>query len=240
MNDKADKTSSRTALGQNDDLLAAFYPGMKPESAKEASDDGLLNSVQIKVQESLAAKQQFFTDYGDTLVQISRTIADAYKAGGRLLTVGNGGSSCDAAHLALEFLHPVTAGRQALPALNLTSDISTITAVANDVGYKHVFVRQLLAQVMPNDVLVIFSTSGNSDNLMALNQKAFELGIKTVGFLGLDGGELHKSGKLTHSLVVECDSVHRIQESHLVAYHILWDLVHTLLANHRVAREITF
>ncbi|MBB1488690.1 D-sedoheptulose-7-phosphate isomerase [Oceanospirillum sediminis] len=224
--------------GENDDLLSAFYPGMNPQTAKEISDDDLLTSVQIKVQESLAAKQQFFNDYGDILVQISRTIADAYKAGGRLLTTGNGGSSCDAAHLALEFLHPVTAGRQALPALNLTADVSTITAVANDVGYRHVFVRQLLAQAMPDDVLVIFSTSGNSDNLMAVAQKATELSIKTIGFLGLDGGELQQSGRLTHSLVVECDSVHRIQESHLVAYHILWDLVHTLLANHRIAREI--
>lgn len=224
--------------GENDDLLSAFYPGMNSQTAKEISDDDLLTSVQIKVQESLAAKQQFFNDYGDILVQISRTIADAYKAGGRLLTTGNGGSSCDAAHLALEFLHPVTAGRQALPALNLTADVSTITAVANDVGYRHVFVRQLLAQAMPDDVLVIFSTSGNSDNLMAVAQKASELGIKTIGFLGLDGGELQQSGRLTHSLVVECDSVHRIQESHLVAYHILWDLVHTLLANHRIAREI--
>ncbi len=150
-----------------------------------------------------------------------------------MLTMGNGGSSCDASHFAVEFQHPVTAGRPALPAINLVMDTAMISAVANDVGIKHVFVRQLEAHGQNIDGLFGFSTSGNSENLLAAFAKAKQMGITTFGLAGGNGGEMKTSGLVDYCLVVETDSIHRVQEVHVASYHILWDLVHTLLADQR-------
>jgi D-sedoheptulose 7-phosphate isomerase len=149
--------------------------------------------------------------------------------------MGNGGSSCDAAHFAVEFQHPVTAGRPALTAINLTADVAMLTAIGNDVGFGHIFVRQLIAQTRAGDGLVGFSTSGNSENLLSAFAKAKEIGLVTIGFTGNGGGKMARSGTVDHCLVVESDSIHRIQETHVAIYHILWDLVHTLLAEDRGA-----
>lgn len=149
--------------------------------------------------------------------------------------MGNGGSSCDAAHIAVEFNHPVTAGRPALAAVNLTADLAMISAVGNDVGFEHVFVRQVIAQARPGDGLIGVSTSGNSPNLIAAFAKAKELGLVTIGLAGGDGGLMRRAGTVDHCLVVPSSSIHRIQECHVAAYHILRDLVHTPLASDRGA-----
>jgi len=107
-----------------------------------------------------------------------------------------------------------------------------MTAVANDVGYAQIFVRQVIAQAREGDGLIGLSTSGNSDNLIRAFKKAKEMGVATIGMAGMSGGEMAKAG-LNHCLVVETDSIHRVQECHVAIYHILWDLVHTLLADDR-------
>jgi D-sedoheptulose 7-phosphate isomerase len=193
----------------------------------------LLESVRQKARDSIAAKECFFATNGDAVVATAEAIAGVYRKRGRLFSMGNGGSSCDAAHFAVEFLHPVTAGRPALTAINLTADIAMLTAVGNDVGFSHIFVRQLIAQARPGDGLVGFSTSGSSENLLAAFAKAKELGLMTIGFTGHDGGKMVSGRSVDHCLVVESDSIHRIQETHVAIYHILWDLVHTLLAEDR-------
>lgn len=108
-----------------------------------------------------------------------------------------------------------------------------LTAVSNDIGFDHVLPRQLLALGKAEDVLVVFSTSGNSSNITSACLKAKTLGMTVVAFSGMDGGELARMDAVDHCLIVETDSVHRIQECHLVSYHILWDLVHTLLSDER-------
>ena len=153
--------------------------------------------------------------------------------GGRLFSMGNGGSSCDASHIAVEFVHPITAGRPALAAINLVADIAMISAVGNDVGFDQVFVRQIIAQAKAGDGLIGISTSGNSANLISAFAKAKEMGLATIGLAGGDGGKMKASGVVDHCLVVPTTSIHRIQECHVAAYHILWDLVHTLLADDR-------
>jgi D-sedoheptulose 7-phosphate isomerase len=150
-----------------------------------------------------------------------------------MLAMGNGGSSCDAAHFAVEFLHPITTGRPALPALNLAMDTAMLSAVGNDVGMRHVFRRQVEVHARPGDGLIGFSTSGNSENLLSAYEKAKQLGLVSFGLAGADGGAMRSSGLVDHLLVVETDSVHRVQEVHLVTYHLLWDLTHTLLADAR-------
>ena len=166
------------------------------------------------------------------MIDAAGAVADIYRRHGRLFTMGNGGSSCDAAHVAVEFLHPVTAGRPALTAIDLTADRTMMTAVGNDVGFAHIFVRQIIAQGRRGDALIGLSTSGNSQNLVKAFLKAKEMGLTTIGLSGMSGGEMAKIG-LDHCLVVETDSIHRIQECHVAIFHVLWDLVHTLLADDR-------
>lgn len=225
-------------MSDNDQLLGSLYPFMDASSEESQSvqrdkQAELQDSIKIKVSESLTAKEEFFAKYNQCLADIAEAIATSYRKGGRLISAGNGGSSCDAEHLALEFMHPVTAGRPALPAFNLSQDSGMLTAVSNDVGFEHVLPRQLLALGKAEDVLVVFSTSGNSANITSACIKAKELGMTVVAFSGMDGGELAKTDAVDHCLIVETDSVHRIQECHLVSYHILWDLVHTLLSDDR-------
>jgi D-sedoheptulose 7-phosphate isomerase len=149
--------------------------------------------------------------------------------------MGNGGSSCDASHFAVEFQHPVTAGRPALAAMNLSMDMAMISAVANDVGIDQVFSRQLNAHGQTGDGVVGFSTSGNSANLMNAFDMAKRKGLVTLGLCGGNGGEMLSSGLVDHCLCVPTDSIHRVQEVHVACYHIIWDLVHTLLADSRGA-----
>ena len=211
--------------------LYPFLHGDKQDATKMR--DALLESVRQKARDSNAAKEKFFAENGPAVVAAAEAIAGVYRGRKKLFSMGNGGSSCDAAHFAVEFLHPVTAGRPALTATNLTADIAMLTAVGNDVGFSHIFVRQLIAQANPGDGLVGFSTSGNSDNLITAFAKAKEIGLVTIGFAGHDGGKMKRDSGLDHCLVVPSDSIHRIQETHVAIYHILWDLVHTLLAEDR-------
>ena len=211
--------------------LYPFLHGNKQDAGR--LDAALLESVRQKALDSLQAKRRFFDDNATQVVAVAHAIADVYRRDGRLLCMGNGGSSCDAAHVAVEFLHPVTAGRPALCAVNLVADTAMLTAVGNDVGIGHIFVRQVIAQARRGDALIGISTSGNSENLLAAFAKAREMGVATIGLSGHDGGRMATPGLLDHCLVVQSDSVHRVQETHVAIYHILWDLVHTLLADAR-------
>jgi len=218
----------------NADHLDALYPflsGHKKDAEQETM--ALLESIKQKSEQSISTSQQFFAHNAQALIATAQAIAHCYQHDGRLFTMGNGGSSCDAAHLAVEFQHPVTAGRPALAAMNLCVDAAMISAISNDVGVQHIFVRQLDAHARKGDVVVGFSTSGNSINLMAGYRKAKEIGMITIGFTGGDGGEMKSSQLLDHCLVSPSDSIHRVQETHVICYHILWDLVHTLLADNR-------
>ena len=216
------------------DPLQSLYPFLHGDRQDVGKlNAALLESVQQKAQDSVDTKTAFFTQNGAAVVEVARAIAEVYRRNGRLFTMGNGGSSCDAAHIAVEFLHPITAGRPALTAINLVADTAMMTAVGNDVGFNHIFVRQVIAQARPGDGLIGLSTSGNSENLLTAFAKAKEMGVVTIGLTGYDGGKMAHSAELDHCLVVQSESIHRIQETHLAIYHILWDLTHTLLADDR-------
>ncbi|MGH6822237.1 MAG: D-sedoheptulose-7-phosphate isomerase [Methylocella sp.] len=217
----------------HDEGLQVLYPflhGRKGDA--HALNAALVESVRQKAQHHQDVVGSFFAKNGQSVVDAAGTIADVYRRDGRLFSMGNGGSSCDAAHIAVEFLHPITAGRSALTAIDLTCDSTMMTAVGNDVGFEHIFSRQIIAQGRPGDGLIGISTSGNSANLVKAFRKAKEIGLKTIGLTGNTGGEMARIG-LDHCLIIETDSIHRIQECHVVIYHILWDLVHTLLADER-------
>ena len=211
--------------------LAGLYPFLAADRCDaEQLRQVLIESVRQKAEASVAVKQQFFHECAPQVVAAAQALAVVYARGGRLYTMGNGGSSCDSAHIAVEFQHPVTAGRPALAAHNLADDCAMLTAVGNDLGFKHVFLRQVIALMRAEDALIGVSTSGNSENLLMAFTAAKQLGATTIGLAGGDGGKMRSHADLDHCLVAPSDSIHRVQETHVAIYHILWDLTHTLLA----------
>jgi D-sedoheptulose 7-phosphate isomerase len=219
---------------QTNDPLGSLYPFL--DGARRdpgALADALLASARAKARDSAETIERFFAAHGDQVVAAAQTIAGVYRGGGRLFTMGNGGSACDAAHIAVEFLHPVTAGRSALAAVNLANDLAMMSAVGNDVGFAQVFARQIIALARAGDGLIGVSTSGNSENILAAFDKARAMGLRTVALTGGDGGRMRQSASVEHCLVVETGSIHRVQECHVAIYHVLWDLVHSLLADDR-------
>ena len=221
-------------MKDNREHLDALYPFLSGREKDGASEnEALLESVQRKAAHSMDVKQAFFDTNAQRLIDMARAMAAVYRSGHRMFSMGNGGSSCDASHFAVEFQHPVTAGRPSLPAMNLAMDTAMMTAVANDIGVRHLFTRQVEAHGSRGDGLIGFSTSGNSENLIAAFEKAGQIGMTTFGLAGGTGGDMLSSGLLDHCLVVETDSIHRVQEVHVACYHILWDLTHTLLADSR-------
>ena len=216
------------------DPIGELYPFLQDTVEVEGALDSLLKeSIVQKAAESIAVKQRFFDDNGTRLVEAAKAIAKVYRGGGRLFAMGNGGSSCDAAHIAVEFTHPVTTGRPALSAVNLSADVAMLTAVGNDVGFRDIFVRQVIAHAHAGDAIIGVSTSGNSENVLAGFATAKRIGLTTIALVGSQGGTMARSAEVDHCLVVASDSIHRIQECHVAIYHILWDLVHTLLAGSR-------
>lgn len=221
------------SASENTEPLQALYPFLVDRKVDTATmQQALLTSVQQKIAQHLDIIGRFFSMHGEAVVACARTIADVYRRHGQLFTMGNGGSSSDASHIAVEFLHPITTGRPALPAVDLSCDKTVMSAIANDVGYQHVFARQVASLVRKEDALIGVSTSGNSANLLRAFVQAKKAGAITIGLCGGDGGEMARAG-LDHCLVVDTDSIHRTQECHVAIYHVLWDLVHTLLADER-------
>ena len=218
-----------------DNFSRAFYPFLHEE---RTSDGKLLEdlgfSLLEKARESAEVKTKFFADNKDAILSASLRMAKAFHRGGKLLVCGNGGSATDAQHIAVEFMHPITVGRKALPAICLTNDMAMMTAVANDVGFADVFTRQIIALGNEGDVLLAISTSGNSKNLMHAFDTARRMRMTTIGFAGSNGGEMAElaaGGLLDFCLTVPTASIHRIQETHVALYHIMWDMVHTFLQN---------
>jgi len=143
----------------------------------------------------------------------------AIESGGKLLFCGNGGSAADAQHLAAEYVVRLARDRRALPALALTTDTSVLTASANDRGYDEVFARQVEALGRPGDVLVLHSTSGESENLIRAAWVASRAGLSSVGVLARGGGRLRPMVDV--AIVVPTRRVSRAQEIHLAIGHIV-------------------
>lgn len=217
--------------------LEGLYPHLAPKATDAGRlDAALREALHAKCRDSVEVKARFFDTHADALLRAAHLLADSYRSGGRLYTMGNGGSSCDAAHIAVEFQHPVTAGRPALPATNLAQDMAMLTAVGNDVGFGEVYARQMPGLVRPGDVALGVSTSGNSGNVLRGLEVAHALGCRTLALAGGNGGAMAGAAYVDLCLVVGSDSIHRIQETHVAIYHVLWDLVHSLLADDRGAR----
>jgi D-sedoheptulose 7-phosphate isomerase len=186
----------------------------------------LREKILRKCHESMATKERFFAEEADRIGECCRTMARAFDAGRRLFVMGNGGSSCDAAHVSVEFMHPIIEKRPALPAIALTTDTAMLTAVGNDQDFSLAFIQQLRMLGQPGDMALGISTSGKSANVNRALQAAREMGMITVGFSGRDGGRMPEI--CDHCFTVPSFSIHRIQETHETLLHIMWDLIHVV------------
>lgn len=155
-----------------------------------------------------------------------KIVTDVVAAGGKILIAGNGGSAADAQHIAAELTGRYVKERKALPAIALTVDTSAMTAISNDYGFQRVFARQLEAFATPADLFIAISTSGNSPNIIEALNTAKELGCKTLGLSGRDGGQMNDLCDL--NIIVPDEVTARIQEMHILIGHIFCKAVDNL------------
>lgn len=192
----------------------------------------MTDAIMRKCRESIEIKEQFFRAESERIVAAAETMADAFRGGRKLLIMGNGGSACDAQHVAIEFTHPIIEKRRPLPAIALSTDSALLTAIGNDTDFSRIFSDQVKLLGDRGDMALGITTSGHSANVIYGLQTARDRGLLTLGFAGMDGGEI--PGAVDYSFVVPSFSIHRIQETHVALLHVVWDLVHLALGEEDV------
>ena len=169
-------------------------------------------------------------EYISTPLEIAANLCiDSLQSGGKILIFGNGGSAADAQHIAAELVGRYKIERKGLPAIALTTDTSALTSIGNDYGYARVFDRQVEALANKGDVVIGISTGGSSGNVISALKLAKELGCKTIGFSGRDGGEMNTLCDI--NLVIPAEDTPRIQEMHIVIGHTICHLIDQAFSN---------
>jgi D-sedoheptulose 7-phosphate isomerase len=203
---------------------AAQAAGLVPKEG-----DSFVQMLRTNISESIAAKQALLDDV-ELLQEFGRATAEviaSYQRGGKLFIAGNGGSAADSQHLAAEFVSKLARDRHPLPAEALTTDTSAITAIGNDYGFEHIFSRQLIAKLRPEDMFLGITTSGKSANILKALQVCKERGVKSVLFTGHDGGAA--AALADYVLIVPGARTSTIQEQHIVLAHTLCESVEAVL-----------
>lgn len=159
----------------------------------------------------------------ESLVQASQLAVETLKNGNKILLCGNGGSAADAQHIAAELTGRYKTERRGLPGIALTTDTSALTAIGNDYGYDRVFDRQVEALANKGDLIIGISTSGNSKNIVSALKLGRELGCKTLGFSGRDGGAMNEVCDI--NLIVPSNNTPRIQEMHILFGHTICQII---------------
>ena len=185
--------------------------------------------------DSLKVKETFVRENISKLILFAEKTAAAFTSDRKLMLAGNGGSAADAQHIAAEFVNRNNHERPPLPALALTTDSSVITSIGNDYSFNDIFSKQVKALGIEGDILLVISTSGDSENLLSAVNDARSRGIYTAGFLGRDEGKL--VNRVDLALVTNTESTPRIQETHILAGHILCHLVDYILFQRHLSDE---
>jgi len=175
--------------------------------------------------EAVDLRKRVAENLSEKLVEMANQISGVLGSGGKVLICGNGGSAADSSHMAAEMIVRLTSNRnrQSLPAISLNTDMSILTAASNDFGFDRVFARQVEGLGQKGDILILISTSGNSQNLINAVETARAKGIITAALLGNDGGKLAELSD--KSIVIPHKSVQRIQEEHIFLIHLLVELI---------------
>lgn len=194
---------------------------------RRAAGEGWRTTAEERIERHLTEHREVLervaVEMGEGIRELAEATLDVLDGGGKLLFCGNGGSAADAQHLAAEYVVRFAREREPLAAVALTTDTSVLTAGGNDYGFQRVFERQVKALGRPGDLLVLHSTSGESENLLLAARAAREAGVSTAALLAKGGGRLADAVDL--ALVVPTDSTARAQEMHLLIGHIVCDLV---------------
>ena len=161
--------------------------------------------------------------YKENMIKVVKVINKCLKSGHKVLICGNGGSAADSQHFAAELVGRFKLERKGLPAIALTTDSSVLTCMGNDYGYDSIFRRQVEAIKKKGDVLIGFSTSGNSKNVIDAIDEGKKNGLITIGFLGKDGGKLKKM--VDYDFTFNYSETARVQEHHLMTYHLICEFV---------------
>jgi len=178
--------------------------------------------------ESIKVKQETLKKNLGQIIKAAETIISAITSGHKIFFCGNGGSAADSQHIAAEFVGRFQKERKAWPAIALTTDSSSLTALGNDYSFDIVFSRQLQALGQKGDVLIAISTSGNSKNVLEALRQAKAMGISAIGVTGGSGGQLAPLSDI--AIIAASSKTARIQESHLVIFHSICELVENTLA----------
>jgi len=184
------------------------------------------NRIRQQFQDSIQTKTVAMDTLAAPIAQAALTISSSLLAGCKVLSCGNGGSAADAQHFSSEMLNRFEMERPGLPALALTTDVSTITSIANDYQFEEIFSKQVRALGQQDDVLLAISTSGHSKNIIEAITAAHTRNMHVVAMTGRDGGEIStllNSGDI--EIRVPSNSTARIQEVHILVIHCLCDLI---------------
>jgi D-sedoheptulose 7-phosphate isomerase len=167
-----------------------------------------------------------FTEQAGDVVAACHAMAMRFHQGGKLVVFGTGSPSTDAQHVAVEFVHPVIVGKRALPAISLTTDVATVTGVAERDGLAGIFAHQLRFLAEPADIALGICTDGNSPGVLAGLVAAHDLGLLTIALVGGGGGAISGSPAVDHLLATAAADPRIVKEIHVTTYHVLWELVH--------------
>ena len=187
-----------------------------------------------EIQESISVKNELARAASEQIAEAATAIVACLRGGGKLIVFGNGGSASDAQHMAAELVGRYAVKRQALAAIALITNSSSLTAIANDFGFEEIFARQLEALAKPEDLILAISTSGNSSNVLRGLETAKALGLKKIGLTGNDGGKLRNLVDIC--VAVPSSSTPRIQEAHALIIHILCGIVEDAFVQHSSGR----
>jgi D-sedoheptulose 7-phosphate isomerase len=169
------------------------------------------------------------TAQADAVAQACHAMAVRFHQGGKLVVFGTGAASTDAQHVAVEFVHPVIVGKRALPAFSLTTDIATVTGIAEREGMNGIFSHQLRYLAAPGDIALGICATGNCGSVLAGLATAKELGLLTIALTGRAGAVVADSPAADHVLVADSGDPRVVKEIHVTMYHLLWELVHVFL-----------
>lgn len=180
--------------------------------------------IKSSLQESADTKRNILEQCSDNIEAASELLINALSKGNKLLLCGNGGSAADSQHIAAEFMIRLSHDleRPAIPAIALTTDTSNLTAGGNDIGFENVFARNIEGLGNSGDILIAISTSGNSVNIANAVNRAYQKGMKVIGFLGGSGGKL--ANLVDVPIIIPSNNVQRIQEGHITVGHIICEL----------------
>jgi D-sedoheptulose 7-phosphate isomerase len=215
-------------LGHDVGQSGFLYPFLGRDKQPAADLEGqVASSILMKVADDGALRAKVAEEEAGRIGEATLAMHDRLQRGGKLIIFGNGGSATDANDWAIDCVAP-PAGMRPLPAVSLSLEPATVTAIANDIGTDVVFLRQLIAQAEPGDVAVAISTSGGSRNVIAALAEARKRGLLTVALLGYDGGEIRRQALADHFVVVGSDYIPRIQEVQASIYHTMRECLEEL------------